>query len=108
LFSLSRESIDDLARFCEPLTKPQEELLRRQIDQVLADPSGQREPKHRFTRPFRVSGKVAFLPKGQRAFEFKTNRCRAVFLVDSDARELQFIQVAKRMRFLTPSECPWH
>jgi hypothetical protein len=96
-----------LEDFCTSLSESQAELLRSQIAQVSADPSGRRAPQHRLTRPFRPTGKLA-LPKGQRAFEFKTNHVRGLFIVDTVLRELVFIPVVKGRRFVTAAEAPWH
>jgi hypothetical protein len=107
VFSLSEESEEDLSRFCETLSPSQGELLRRQVEQVCADPSGRREPIHRFTRPFRPGGKLSGLPKGQKAFEFVTNHCRGLFLIDEQARELTFLPI-KGKRFLSMADWPLH
>lgn len=107
MFSLSEESEKDLSRFCEMLSRSQAELLKRQVEQVCTDPGGRRDPTHRLTRPFHPTGKLSFLPKGQKAFEFVANHCRGIFLVDNEARVLTFIPVKGR-RFLSMTECPWH
>lgn len=107
MFTLSDESEQDLANFCEALTESQGALLRRQVERVCQDPSGKREPRHNYTRPFRASGKLRFLPKGQKAFEFKTNHCRGLFLVDTEVRQLEFLSMGKLGRFFLPGNAPW-
>jgi hypothetical protein len=107
VFLLSEESEEDLSRFCETLSQSQGELLRRQVEQVCTDPGGKREPTHRLTRPFHPGGKLSILPKDQKAFEFVTNHCRALFLIDNKARVLTFVAI-KGKRFMSMAECPWH
>ena len=48
----------------------------------LNDPSGRREPKHRYTRPFRTAERYVAVSKCESVWEFKLNHCRALFVID--------------------------
>jgi hypothetical protein len=78
------------------------------VDRVRKDPSGQREPRHKYARRFRNTSKYVDT-RGRDVWEFKTSKYRALFIV-AKGREREgifFIRV-KGKRFMTLGECPWH
>jgi hypothetical protein len=83
--------------------------LREKVRRVCADPSGQRQPRHNFTRKFREPKK--YVKSGDRAvFEFKPSGWRGLFVIgekDGNAKGVFFIPV-KGKRFWSMSDCPWH
>jgi len=107
MFALSAASREALDAFCVELPDSQADLLRRQVNQVCADPSGRRRPPHRLTRPFRTARRyIRDLEPGQSVFEFKTNHIRGLFVVDNETRTIVFAPVKGR-RFFRSSDAPW-
>lgn len=89
------------------------EQLRRAVERVCENPSGQRNPRHRYTKKFHSAHRHVNVSKGAAVMEFKTNHWRGLFqLVEVEKngvthRLLAFIPVKGR-RFLPADDCPWH
>jgi hypothetical protein len=77
------------------------------VDRVRADPSGQRDPRHSYTRRFRNTTKYVDT-KGRDVWEFKTSKYRALFSIAKGSREGIFFYPVKGQRFMTLGQCPWH
>jgi hypothetical protein len=85
-----------------------DDALNRIVARVCADPSGQREPRHSYTRKFRNASKYANV--GNRdVWEFCPSKWRAMFVLAAgkQGNRLYFLPV-KGTRFMTPGACPWH
>jgi hypothetical protein len=82
--------------------------LQQAVARVLADPSGQREPRHNYARRFRNTTKYVDTG-GRDLWEFKTSKWRGLFLIAKgvDREGIMFVRV-KGKRFMTLGECPWH
>ena len=77
------------------------------IDRIRADPSGQKEPRHNYTRKFRNPGK--YVNVGDRdVFEFKPSKWRGLFVIAKGKNEGLFFVPIKGKRFMPLGECPWH
>jgi len=78
------------------------------VDRVRADPSGQKEPRHNYTRKFRNPGKYANVGDRQ-VFELRPSKWRGLFVIakGSETEGIFFIPVKGR-RFMTLGYCPWH
>lgn len=99
----SRQGLDD---FCSSLSEQEASSLREIIRRVCADPSGQREPRHNYTRRFKNPQKyVRKLPTAVTVWEFKPPRYRGLFLVDPP--HLVFLKI-RGAHFTTADRCPWH
>lgn len=82
--------------------------LTRAVARVCADPSGQREPRHSFTRRFRNTSKYVDT-KGRDVWEFKTAKWRGLFFIAKGKKgEGIFFMRVKGTRFMTLGDCPWH
>lgn len=118
MFELDPASADELAVFCDGLRASQAKYLRDVVARVLADPSGRRQPTHRYTRLFSSAGEyVPNLPDEVKVWELKTNHYRALFVTAEVKRgetvhqRLTFLPIGGRgggSRFLRPEDCPWH
>lgn len=112
MHDLDPESAEELEQLCEALGKPGEKL-RRDVERVCANPSGQRNPRHRLTKKFHSAHRLVPVAKGAKVMEFATNHWRGLFqLVEikkagKTHRLLVFIPVKGR-RFIPVSDCPWH
>lgn len=112
MHELDPESAEELSNLCQALGKPGEEL-RRAVIRVCENPSGQRNPRHRYTKKFHSAHRHVNVAKGATVMEFKTNHWRALFQLvavkkgDVVHRLLVFIPVKGR-RFLPADDCPWH
>jgi hypothetical protein len=85
-----------------------DEALTRIVARVCADPSGQHEPRHSYTRKFRNASKYANV--GNRdVWEFCPSKWRGMFMIASGKRggRIYFLEI-KGTRFMTLGECPWH
>lgn len=82
--------------------------LRRIVERVLADPTGQREPRHNYTRKFRNASRYAKVGNRE-AWEFCPSKWRGLFVIATRGRaqRLYFLPV-KGKRFMSLGECPWH
>lgn len=114
MFELDPESRAELDEFCTGLSDSQATYLRAVIDRVCADPSGRRQPRHSFTRPFQnPQAYVPNLPSDLKVWELKTNRYRGLFVTAEvevkgvTHRRLAFVSVGGR-RFMLAAEAPWH
>jgi hypothetical protein len=106
MFELSPASREALDEFCATLPGGQGDLVRQAVRRVCADPSGRRQPQHRYTRPFRNAKRYApGLSGNQRVWEFKTRQCRGLFVTDAELRTLVFLPVSGR-RFMLPAQAP--
>lgn len=109
---LDPESAAELDQLCTELGKPGQQL-RAAVNRVCANPSGQRDPRHRFTKKFHSADRYVSVAKGAKVMEFTTNQWRGLFqLVEIEKDEvshrlLVFIPVHGR-RFFTVKDCPWH
>lgn len=82
--------------------------LIRAVERVRADPSGQREPRHNYTRRFHNTTKYVDT-KGRDLWEFKPSKWRGLFLIaKGPTREGIMFLAVKGKRFMTLNECPWH
>jgi hypothetical protein len=117
VFELDPASQVELDEFCAGLSERQANYLRLAVERVCRDPSGRRQPTHRYTRPFANAQRyVPNLPDELKVWEFKTNHYRALFVtaeVEVDGRthrHLSFLPIGGRgggSRFLRPVDCPW-
>ena len=89
------------------LAELDDDALRRAVERVCADPSGQREPKHSYTRRFRNTTKYVDT-RGRDLWEFKTSKYRGLFFIAKGKREGIFFVPVKGRRFMSLGECPWH
>jgi hypothetical protein len=108
LFQLTPASREDLDAFCERMSDSQARAFREVIRRVCADPSGRREPRHRYVRgPFRNAERYLGrrMPSEAKVWELKTNHARGLFVTDPPF--LAFLPVRGK-RFMTADECPWH
>lgn len=82
--------------------------LRDAVDRVRIDPSGQREPRHKYANRFRNASKYVDAG-GRDIWEFKTSRYRGLFAIakGSNGDGIFFFPV-KGARFMTLGKCPWH
>jgi len=109
---LDPESAEELDHLCETLGKPGEKL-RQDVERVCENPSGQRNPRHRFTKKFHSAHRYVQVSKGAKVMEFTTNQWRGLFqLVEVEKGGtvhslLVFIPV-KGQRFFSADDCPWH
>jgi hypothetical protein len=113
VFDLEPETQAELDEYCKGLSPSEAKQLRDAIKRVCADPSGRREPRHRFTRPFRnPKPYVGKVPKGMKLWEFKTNHHRGLFWTGQKkhggktVRRLAFVRV-KGARFFRTGDAPW-
>jgi hypothetical protein len=112
LHVLDPESEAELERLCEMLGKAGEQL-RRAVERVCENPSGQRNPRHRYTKKFQSPHRYVNVSKGAKVMEFTTNQWRGLFqLVEVEKegkihRLVAFVPVSGR-RFFTKDDCPWH
>ncbi len=85
-----------------------DDTLTHAVDRVRSDPSGQREPRHRFARRFRNASQYVNTG-GRDVWEFKTSKYRGLFVIAKGAsgNGIFFIPV-KGERFMTLGVCPWH
>jgi hypothetical protein len=90
------------------LTAIDDEALTRAVDRVRIDPSGQREPRHRYTRRFHSTTRYVNAG-GRDLWEFRTGKWRGLFVLveGKSGRGLFFVPI-KGTRFMTLAECPWH
>jgi hypothetical protein len=109
---LDPESAAELDQLCKILGKSAEQL-RAAVDRVCANPSGQRQPRHRYTKKFHSAHRYVNVAKGATVLEFTTNQWRGLFqLVEFEKnktvhRLVVFIPI-KGSRFFTVDNCPWH
>jgi hypothetical protein len=85
-----------------------DESLNRIVARVCADPSGQLEPRHSYTRKFRNASKYSKM--GDRdVWEFCPSKWRGLFVIAAGRRSgrIYFLPI-KGTRFMTLSRCPWH
>ena len=113
MFELHPESKAALDDFCDGLSDYQADYLREVVNRICQDPSGRREPQHRWTRPFRNPGAYVRVPKGVKVWELKTNLYRALFITDTFTTKkgekkqiLTFLPVGGE-RFLHVNDAPW-
>lgn len=112
MHDLDPESAEELSQLCETLGKPGEQL-RRAVARVCADPSGQRNPRHSYTKTFHSPWRYVNVGKKVKVMEFTTSRWRGLFqLAEAEKdgtihRLLVFIPIKGR-RFFTVKDCPWH
>lgn len=93
----------------EELAKIGDKALTKAVERVRADPSGQLEPKHRYTERFKNASKYANVGKRD-VREFKPSKWRGLFVVTKGPSGKQgiFFIAVKGRRFMTLGECPWH
>lgn len=92
----------------EELDNIGDDALRNAVDRVRVDPSGQREPRHKYANKFRNASK--YVDVGSRdIWEFKTSKYRGLFIIAKGSKGdgIFFIPV-KGARFMTLGVCPWH
>lgn len=85
-----------------------DEALTRIVSRVRADPTGQREPRHSYTRKFRNPAK--YIDVGDRdVWEFCPSKWRGLFVIATGTHggRIYFLPI-KGTRFMTLNECPWH
>jgi hypothetical protein len=78
------------------------------VRRVCTDPSGQREPKHKYANKFRNASRY-INTGGRDIWEFRTSKYRGLFVMAKGASldGIFFIPV-KGTRFMTLGACPWH
>jgi hypothetical protein len=102
LFELDPQSEAELEKIGDP-------NLRRAVERVLADPAGQREPRHNHTRRFLNPRRYVKIGSNERVWEFKTNHWRALFItVEHEGHRLLVFVPVKKRGFWSMSDCPWH
>jgi hypothetical protein len=86
-----------------------DDSLTQIVDRVRTDPSGQRQPKHHYTRKFQNPQQYLKVPAKTRVWELRTNHYRALMTtVEHNGRHGLWFFPIKGKRFWTLSECPWH
>jgi hypothetical protein len=109
---LDPESAEELDQLCKAQGKAADKL-RQDVARVCENPSGQRDPRHRFTKKFHSAHRYVNVAKGAKVMEFNTNQWRALFqLVEvkkgkTTHRLVVFIPI-KGQRFYSADSCPWH
>lgn len=109
---LDPESDAELHSLCAVLGKPGAQL-RRAVERVCENPSGQREPRHPYTKKFHSPHRYVPVSKGAKVMEFTTNQWRGLFQLVEVEKEGQshglvvFIPIQGR-RFFPVKDCPWH
>jgi hypothetical protein len=84
------------------------QALKDIVDRVRADPSGQREPRHSYTRKFRNASKYTSV-EGRDIMEFCPSKWRGLFFIAAGKKTGGIFFVPhKGKRFMTLNECPWH
>jgi len=113
LHKLDPASEAELAKLCEELGA-QGKQLRAAVEMVCENPSGRRQPQHRFTQKFNHPREFIKVSKGTTVWEFKPNQWRGLFVLaekpmanGQSARLIAFVPIRGK-RFLTVDECPWH
>jgi len=107
LYDLDPESAEELTRL-------NDSQLASAVMRVRQDPSGRREPQHRFVEKFQNPRRYIKVAKGATIWEFKTNQWRALFeRVEARGRDgklhrRMFFFPVRGRRFWSMSECPWH
>jgi len=112
LFELDPESQVELDALLEAKAD-NAEALAEIVKRVCADPSGKREPKHRYTRPFPNAKKHVAVPPGAKAWELVANHWRALFMtVEEVEGEVTYRLIVflpkKGVRFWPIADAPWH
>ena len=112
MHQLDPASAEELDELCKRLGKTAEHL-RKAVERVCENPSGQREPRHHYTKKFHSPHRYAGGSKQAKVMEFTTNHWRGLFrLVAREKngethRLLVFIPI-KGQRFFPIDDCPWH
>jgi hypothetical protein len=85
-----------------------DDVLKDAVDRVRTDPSGQREPRHKYANKFRNANRYVNVG-GRDIWEFKTSKYRGLFTIAKGSKGdgIFFIPV-KGTRFMTLGVCPWH
>lgn len=116
MYELDPDSAAELDELCRK--NPKAEKLRDAVERVCANPSGQFQPKHKFSQKFKNAKKYVTVAPGATVWEFKPNQWRGLYMTVEDEIEnengekqtirlLVFIPIKGR-RFLTVGEAPWH
>jgi hypothetical protein len=85
-----------------------DDALRDAVERVCADPSGQREPRHKDANKFRNASR--YVNVGDRdIWELRTSKYRGLFVIAKGSKKdgIFFIPI-KGTRFMTLGACPWH
>ena len=112
MHELDPESAEELDRLCEQLGNPGKNL-RRAVERVCSNPSGQREPRHHYTKKFHNPRKYANDEKQAKIIEFATNHWRGLFRLEEHQKDgkthrfLVFLRIDGR-RFFPIDGAPWH
>lgn len=112
MYELDPESAEELSAICEEFGKAGRQL-RQAVERVCENPSGQRNPRHRYTKKFHNPWHYAEGTKQDKVIEFTTNQWRGLFrLLETEKdgkthRMLAFIPLKGR-RFFPVKDCPWH
>lgn len=112
MHQLDPESAEELDQLGKALGNPAKQL-KRAVERVCENPSGQRQPRHSFTKKFHSAHRYVPVGKGAKVMEFTTNQWRGLFQlaeVEKDGtihRLLVFIPIQGR-RFFPVKDCPWH
>ena len=112
MHQLDPESAEELDNLCKQLGASGVNL-RQAVDRVCENPSGQREPRHHYTKKFHSPRRYAGGSKSAKVIEFNTNHWRGLFrLVEHEKdgathRLVVFIPIKGR-RLFPVDDCPWH
>jgi hypothetical protein len=110
--ALDPASVDELDALAEAMGKRGVQL-RRAVERVCENPSGQRNPRHRYTKKFNSAHRYVNVSRGATVMEFTTSQWRGLFQlveVERDGvvhRLIIFIPIRGR-RFFPVDNCPWH
>lgn len=112
MHELDPESAAELGTLCEQFGSAGENL-RQAVERVCENPSGQREPRHHYTKKFHSPRTYAGGDKKAKVMEFTTNHWRGLFRLVSHKKDgvthrlVVFIPIKGR-RFFPVDDCPWH
>lgn len=112
MHQLDPESAEELDALCEKLGDAGDQL-RQSVLRVCENPSGQREPRHHFTKKFHSPRRYAGGQKKAKVVEFTTNQWRGLFRLvehkkDGETHRLLVFIPIKGRRFFPVDDCPWH
>ena len=112
MYELDPDSAAELDAICEADAK-KGEALRACVERVCADPSGRRQPTHRYTKPFHNAKKYVEVGEGEKVWEFCPNQWRGLFMlfeeeVDGETHRLLAFSPINGKRFFNKGEAPWH
>lgn len=113
MYELDPDSAAELDQICKEEGK-RGEGLRQCVERVCADPSGRREPRHNYSKPFHNAKKFApSVADSDKVWEFCPNQWRGLFItaeeeIDGETHRLLVFAPIDGRRFLRKGDAPWH